>query len=315
MINLKNIYSTLYASFKVNKISEPKTSAQVILNKALHRPINSIGKVSPTPISLFHYNKIKKMALRRLRHEPIEYITQNLRFRNLMFEVERPVTIPDKNTEELIDIVHQLVPEKEERVHILDVETGCGACILSLLKEKPNSIGVAIDSSGTALELAERNFFRTFGKDAKMDGRLDLVQSDFKDFVKHNVHKFDVVIASPPCTPSAECEKLAKEIKLYENRKAIDGGTYGLDKIWELLRKTSDCLKKGGFLIIKMDEGQPEYFEDYFRENGDTVHQLKILDVKIDSSWKKTFMVLQKQASPSSKVMMSEMQSKFSKAV
>jgi len=74
------------------------------------------------------------MALRRLKHEPIEYITQNMRFRNLMFEVARPVTIPDKTSEGLVDIVHQLIPERKEKVHFLEVETGCGACILSLLK-------------------------------------------------------------------------------------------------------------------------------------------------------------------------------------
>jgi len=232
-----------------------------------------------------------------------------------MFEVARPVTIPDKTSEGLVDIVHQLIPERKEKVHFLEVETGCGACILSLLKEKPNAIGVAIDSSLSSLELTERNFFRIFGKNATMDGHLDLIQSNFKDFVKENVHKFDAIIASPACIPSAECEKLAPEIKLYENRKAVDGGTYGLDRIWDLMRRASDCLKTDGYLIIQMNEGQPEYFEDYFIDNGEIVHQLKIMDVKMDSAWRNTFVVLQKQASPSKKMMPKEMQSSFSRAL
>jgi release factor glutamine methyltransferase len=301
MINLKNVYSALYASFRANKVAEPKTSTFVILNKALHRPQRSFRKVPHTPISLFHYNKIRRLALRRLKHEPIEYIAKKLEFKGLSFEVEKPVIIPKPSSEHLIDIALKLVPEKEDPVHFLEVDCGCGAISLTFLHSKPNATGVAIDTSLMDLEVTGKNFLRIFGKDTDINDRLELIQSDFNSFVESTAHKFDIVMASPPCIPSSEWEKLDKGIKLYEHRKDFDGGRYGLDRIWELIRKSSECLKKDGFLVIEMNDGQPEYFEEYFRENAEIAHNLKIFEVKEDSAWKKRFVILQKKVVPKEK--------------
>jgi len=98
-----------------------------------------------------------------------------------------------------------------------------------------------------------------------------------------------------------DLKKRINLIRYYENRKCLDGGEYGLDKIWELLRKSSDCLKKNGYLVIEMNEGQPEYLKQYFNDNGGVVHNLKIVDLKMDSEWKWTFLVLQKEVIPSTK--------------
>jgi len=96
--------------------------------------------------------------------------------------------------------------------HFIDVGCGSGAITLALLKEKPKSQGVAIDISLPALKLTLSNFYRVFGKDANLESRLDLIQSNFKAFSEKNVHKFDLIISNPPYIPTADVKKLEKQV-------------------------------------------------------------------------------------------------------
>lgn len=101
--------------------------------------------------------------------------------------------------------------------HFVDVGCGSGAITLALLKEKPKSQGVAIDISLPALKLTLSNFYRVFGKEANLDSRLDLIQSNFKAFADKNVHKFDLIISNPPYIPSADVKKLEKQVNFWSD--------------------------------------------------------------------------------------------------
>ena len=103
-------------------------------------------------------------------------------------------------------------PNHEEPFHFVDVGCGSGAITLALLKEKPKAQGVAVDISFPALKLTLKNFYRVFGKEANLDSRLDLIQSNFKAFCEKNVHKFDLIISNPPYIPSADVKKLEKQV-------------------------------------------------------------------------------------------------------
>ena len=82
---------------------------------------------------------------------------------------------------------------------------------------------------------------------------------------------------------------------LYEDKKALDGGQYGLDLIWELIRRSSDELKSGGFLVMETNFGHPEYLEEYFRDQGGLVHNLLFYGTREDSNYRKKFVILQKK--------------------
>lgn len=81
---------------------------------------------------------------------------------------------------------------------------------------------------------------------------------------------------------------------MFEDRRALDGGKYGLDVIWDLIRKAADELKVGGYLIMETDDGHPEYLRDYFKDHGNVVHDLKVHSLREDFAGKTRFIVLQK---------------------
>ena len=90
-------------------------------------------------------------------------------------------------------------------------------------------------------------------------------------------------------------------MKRFEDVRALDGGQYGLDMIWELIRRASDELKTGGYLVMEIGLGQPEYLEEYFRENGNLVHNMTFIAAKEDFSYRKRFVILQKKTSKKGK--------------
>lgn len=209
--------------------------------------------------------------------------------------MQRPTLIPRPETEQLVDIALDLFKKHEGTFHFVDVGCGSGAISLSLLKEIPKSKGVAVDISYPALKLTLSNFYRVFGKETNLDDRLDLIQSSFKAFADKNVHKFDLIISNPPYIPTNEVNKLEKQILVYEDKKALDGGEYGLDVIWELIRNASTELKSGGFLVIETSLGHPEYLEQYFRDHNDIVHNMTLYGTREDFSFRKRFVILQKK--------------------
>lgn len=77
--------------------------------------------------------------------------------------------------------------------------------------------------------------------------------------------------------------------------KALDGGQYGLDTIWELIRNASEELKSGGFVVLEVGMGHPEYLENYFRENGGLVHNMTFYGTREDSNFRNRFVILQKK--------------------
>ena len=106
---------------------------------------------------------------------------------------------------------------------------GCGAISLSILKvniiiiigmknyntidqERPNSSGVAVDVSYSALKLTVNNFHKVFGKDAKMEDKLDVIHASWKKFADDNVQKFDIILSNPPYIPTPDLEKLEKQV-------------------------------------------------------------------------------------------------------
>jgi len=137
---------------------------------------------------------------------------------------------------------------KNKKVNILDIGTGSGCILLSILKELKCSTGMGIDISKKAIETAKKNAIN-----------LNLFsRSKFKvfDFQKYYNSKFDLIVSNPPYIPSKDIKNLSKDIIYYEPKIALDGGVDGLDLIKKVIYKSNYLLKRNGFLALEIGFGQ-----------------------------------------------------------
>ena len=204
-----------------------------IMNRSINVSINTIKK----------FNHAIK---RRINREPVAYIIGKKEFWSQDFAVNQATLVPRPETELLIYKVVDFF--KNERINVLDIGTGSGCILLSILKELDFSRGVGIDISTKAIKTAQIN-----------SKNLNLFhQSKFKvfDISKFNVGKYDLIVSNPPYIPSKDIKNLSKDIINYEPLVALNGGLDGLDLIRKVIYKSNSLLKRNGLLAIEIGFNQ-----------------------------------------------------------
>lgn len=185
---------------------------------------------------------------RRLRHEPIQYITGEQEFYGLRLRVTPTVLIPRPETEHLVEAV---AARLAGAVRILDVGTGSGAIALALAKELPEAIVTAVDLSPAALAVARSNASALgFAK------RVRFLESDLLEAI--DGEKFDAVVSNPPYVPEGDRAGLAAQIREFEPGMALFGGNSGLDVYRRLIPQAYESLEVGGLLAMEIGFGQRE---------------------------------------------------------
>ena len=160
--------------------------------------------------------------------------------------VNRNTLIPRPETELLIETLFKTFVGK--KISILDIGTGSGCIIISLLSELKSSNGVGIDISKNAIKIAKKN-----GNFHKLNKRLKLINKPLESVFNK---KFDLIVSNPPYIESKEIENLSDDIKKYEPRIAIDGGNDGLDLIRKVIYKSKNILKIDGMLALEIGNEQ-----------------------------------------------------------
>ena len=189
----------------------------------------------------------KEMLQRRARKsEPIAYILNKKEFWNSKLFVNSDVLIPRPETELLIDKLVSLY--KNKNPYILDIGTGSGCIIISLLEELKESKGTAIDISIKALEIAKKN--------SKKNNTFRRIKFEKKSVESYFNKKFDVIVSNPPYIPSYYLKNLMDDVKLFEPKIALDGGNDGLDVIRKVIYKSKRILKTKGMLALEIGNGQ-----------------------------------------------------------
>lgn len=196
-----------------------------------------------------------KLLERRGTHMPLQYITGEQEFMGLPFLVNDKVLIPRQDTEILVEEALKAV---KEGAKILDVCTGSGCIIISILKLVSGTKGMACDISGEALEVAREN--------ARRQGvAVDFRQGDLFEPVEG---QFDVIVSNPPYIPTAEIEKLMEEVKFFEPRTALDGNEDGLAFYRRLAAESLRYLKDGGWLMVEIGCDQGRAVAELLRDAG-----------------------------------------------
>lgn len=201
------------------------------------------------------FEEYRKLLERRGTHLPLQQITGEQEFMGISFLVNDRVLIPRQDTETLVEEVLKLVPAGAE---CLDVCTGSGCIIISLMKLVPGLRGTACDISGAALEVAREN--------ARRQG----VDVDFRqgDLFGPIGGRFDVIVSNPPYIPTAEIGELMEEVRLFEPVEALDGREDGLHFYRRLAAESPEYLKDGGWLLVEIGCDQGAQVAELFRRAG-----------------------------------------------
>ena len=196
---------------------------------------------------------------RRSNNEPIAYITGYKDFWKSKFKVDKNVLIPRPDTETLIEqVLNELDINSSKK--ILDIGTGSGCIIISILKERKRCLGVGVDISKKALKLAKYN-----AKIQHIENRIKFLNSDIDNFYGD---KYDLIISNPPYIKQQEFNSLEKDIKNYEPKVALNGGIDGFDKIRLIIKKSSTLIKKKGKLFLELGTGQTTETLKILNSNG-----------------------------------------------
>ena len=243
---LENTIKQASQLLKNKNIISHELDVQVILSDIMGVTRDFFIANSHINVSINTIKKFNHAIKRRINREPVAYIIGKKEFWSQDFTVNQATLVPRPETELLIYKVVDFF--KNKRINVLDIGTGSGCILLSILKELDISRGVGIDISTKAIKTAQIN-----------SKNLNLFhQSKFKvfDISKFNVGKYDLIVSNPPYIPSKDIKNLSKDIINYEPLVALNGGLDGLDLIRKVIYKSNSLLKRNGLLAIEIGFNQ-----------------------------------------------------------
>ena len=243
---LENTIKQASQLLKNKNIISHELDVQVILSDIMGVTRDFFIANSHINVSMNTIKKFNHAIKRRINREPVAYIIGKKEFWSQDFAVNQATLVPRPETELLIYKVVDFF--KNERINVLDIGTGSGCILLSILKELVHSRGVGIDVSPKAIKTAQFN-----------SKNLNLFrQSKFKvfDISKFNVGKYDLIVSNPPYIPSKDIKNLSKDIINYEPLVALNGGLNGIDLIKKVIYKSNGLLKTNGLLAIEIGYNQ-----------------------------------------------------------
>ena len=243
-----------------------RLDSEILVSHLINIPRESIYSKLKENLPSNKNEELHNLVSRRVKKEPIAYILNNKEFWSTNFYVDRSVLIPRPETEVLIDLILSQINNKNNYFNILDIGTGSGCILVSLLKELTKAKGIGIDKSSKAIAVAKKN-----STSQHVDSR-----SSFKNINLENIKfdkKFDLIVSNPPYLPDVSLKNLNLDIKLYEPKIALQGGVQGVDFLCKIITLASKILKIKSLLALEIGDNQFHILAKYLKEN-----RFKILD-------------------------------------
>lgn len=280
---MHNVFMQIIQQFSNAGIESPRLEARILLAYVLGCETSDI--IGDIKLNARQYAMLQELLQRRLAHEPLDKIIGRREFYKYTFHTSEAVLSPRPDTEILVEEALKIIPS-EKNVCILDLGTGSGCIIATLLAERPQASGVAVDVSVAALQVAQKN--------AEMLGiskRLQLLQGDWfaADFTAQIEDKFDFIVTNPPYIPTADIATLEPEVKNYDPLSALDGGPDGFASYRRIAQLTPFLLKKGGYILLEAGYNQAEEIAHIFVAQG-----LQLKNVACDLAGIQRCVILQK---------------------
>ncbi|MBT4880911.1 MAG: peptide chain release factor N(5)-glutamine methyltransferase [Alphaproteobacteria bacterium] len=229
-------------------IENPPHEARLLLSLVLKKDKGFVFANPERPINQDEWQSYQQMINRRSHHEPISRIRGEREFWSLPFYLSQETLDPRPDTEVLVEGVLNDLKENNQTVsepfRILDLGTGTGCLLLSLLSELPNSWGLGVDLSSGAIQTAKRN-----ATQLRLSGRASFAMSDWATSIDG---QFDIIVSNPPYICAQGMEKLEKSVRSFDPPLALDGGADGLEAYRTLMPQIPDILTENGTFCIEM---------------------------------------------------------------
>ena len=250
---------------KKNKIKNPYLDTELILSKVTNKKREEILLNINNKLDNKDITKFQKYLSRRYEKEPMAYILGYKHFWKSKFLINKSVLIPRPDTELIIEETLKYLPLDKSK-KILDVGTGSGCIIVSLLKERPKCTATAIDISKNAINVAKTN-----AKLHQLENKINFINIDIDKFKSYN---YDLIISNPPYINSIELNRLDDDIKFHEPMLALSGGSDGFRDLKKVIIKSRKLLKVNGKLILEIGHTQKNQCLSILKKNGYYINRL-----------------------------------------
>jgi release factor glutamine methyltransferase len=259
-LKVTDVLNDAASYLKRNGISNSRLDARLLLQYVLKQSAEFLIREPDHSCTHDQLAIFEQLLLRRAHHEPVSKIIGTREFWGLPFIVTKDVLDPRPDSETLIEVVRQTLPDRYHEYQILDLGVGSGCLLLSLLYEYPNATGVGVDISVAALEVAQKNT-----SSLGLDQRVQFMCIEWgRGLSKY----FDIIVSNPPYIPTGIITTLEPEVKEYDPIQALDGGEDGLNCYRQLAFEVLRLLKPDGRLFVEIGQGQEKEVETIFQASG-----------------------------------------------
>lgn len=256
------MYQALKQKLKAADIELPDLEARILLREFAGV---SDADILTDNMPIFDQTKLNQAIERRVAGEPMGRILGYREFWGRKFYLSSATLEPRPDTETLIEAVlgSGLKPKR-----ILDLGTGTGCILLTLLHEIPSATGIGVDLSAEACETAQKN-----AEAQDISGRAEFVNGNWTDSIDE---KFDLIVSNPPYIPSETILNLEKNVRDFDPMLALDGGKDGLDPYRNLLGTLKNSLAAGGYIFFEIGISQVPDIKRLVDANGATLHDVYV---------------------------------------
>ena len=242
-MNIQEAINVAANLLKYSNIKTPYLDSELILSKVIKKDRKYMLLNYKKSLNKNDLRYFKKLIERRKKGEPVAYLTSYKEFWRYRYFVNKDVLIPRSDTEILVEETLKIY-DKTRKLKFLDIGTGSGCLLLSILRERQNFFGTGIDISKNALKVARFN-----AKLQHIHNRVKFYNSDIDKFF---IGKYDLIISNPPYIKKFDLKYLDRDVVFYEPSLALNGGCDGFSEITKVIDKASHLIKKNGRLILEI---------------------------------------------------------------
>ena len=258
-MNIENILNEGINILQKNKIVNPQLDSEILLSNSIKRDKKHIILNPKEILDSEQLGKFKSLIERRKKGEPIAYLINKKEFWKDEFFVNKDVLIPRPDSELIIEQVLKIY-SKDVQLQVLDIGTGSGCILLSILKERSNFYGTGIDISKKSINVSKFN-----AKQLNLTNRVKFFHSSVDNF---NNGKYDMIVSNPPYIEQLSLKYLEKDVVNFEPKLALSGGFDGFSKIRKVINKASILIKKNGKFILEIGFNQKNKVIKILKEEG-----------------------------------------------
>jgi len=258
-MNIENTLNKAARYLKQYNINNPYLDSEILLSKIINKDKKYIILNSKENLKDKYLNSFNSLIERRRKGEPVAYLVNKKEFWKNTFYVDKNVLIPRPDTELIVAQVLKTY-SKDKYLQVLDIGTGSGCILLSLLAERPQFCGTGIDISKQSINVSKYN-----AKRLNLTNRVKFYNSDVDNFKNR---KYDLIVSNPPYIEISNLKYLEWDVINFEPKLALNGGFDGFSKIRKVIDKAAVLIKRNGKLILEIGFNQKNTTQQLLKKEG-----------------------------------------------